>query len=139
MHGTLTTIVSLLFTPSLMAPVEPFVHQLTYGFYDKPSWPAVISISVVGTFLLLMGVLIYWRILQWSSRSPSNSNQPIFGQLSFGRRRLQHMGHSYPLTPMRRTSRHRGTQRPPLVIIHAPSPSNDPGEQDITEARDPNS
>lgn len=132
-----------------MAPLAPF----SFDYRLRSSWPAVISIGTVGSFILIIILVIHWRVMRLASRSSysptvtvmrtgnPHQEQPRRRNTPNRRRRPRHIQPSYELTPTRHTSQHREHTRPPTNSIPIPSLPTRPMEQDIiaTHSHDINS
>src|SRR6185437_16026099 len=122
-----------------MAPLAPF----SFDYRPRSSWPAVITIGTVGSFILIIILIIHWRVMRLtshSSYSPTvtimrtgnpHQEQPRRRNTPNRHRCLHHIQPSYELTPTRRTSQHREHTRPPTNSIPIPSLPTRPMEQDI--------
>lgn len=125
-----------------MAPLAPF----SFDYHLRSSWPAVISIGTVGSFILIIIIVIHLRVMRLASRSSysptvtvmhtgnPHQEQPRRRNTPNRHRRPRHIQPSYELTPTRRTSQHREHTRPPTTPHPVPPVPTRPMEQDIMDA-----
>src|SRR6185437_12682338 len=98
-----------------MAPLAPF----SFDYHLRSSWLAVITIGTVGSFILIIILIIHWRVMRLalhSSYSPTvtvmhtgnpHQEQPRHRNTPNRYRHLHHIHPSYELMPTSCTSQHR--------------------------------